>query len=904
MVDRTVKPLGIIQALLGLVAALGLLTFVIREPKPVGWVLRLVSVVSATAYLKIDSERKAIESGQRQLDRINAGWDELRLAQEQFEINCNIEIQNVQNQFSTRYLEIEQEYQLVEMEKQAISAAWNELRGTFETERAAIALEKEQQERALVEAKQQQETALAEAIQLQQQQIDGEWNRLREIGTQLTAKAVTQDTLLQKQAEEHAAEIARVKAQLAERERMVSIAEANLKLRAEQLETEYTTKLIEAKNAIVKGHNTRLQELQHEQEKVLVSQGLLEDEFNRRSLELQNALQEARNELRAAQATYEKQEQEHQDRVAQIYAEREQEFAQFRDATVQQLTSEWNVQAEQANSYISTLMIEIDSLRCQLAEFLIAATFPDHKGYAAYIGNKVLQEIRSFDGCVVEPHDCLLLPGGDQNNPSVVLWLRQGEGVRPEQLFALKGAIATRVNRTDITMQIDAQGFIAIGFGNVEGAITRPAGDAAVVDEKNERKAVCKTEPTEQQLADAFDHSSMYAVLGPTGAGKSSLVNNLLSRASASLGGAEIIIADPKFPDPDTLWSIRGQEVIPKYCDIENDEILMAVEDMAAGFLARKRRRLQDVKAKRAISRYKRLLWVFDEVPTSADMYSKSFTMPLKMGVRVARGLDGKIVIIGQTPRCSDYGFKIPDMLNFTRLYLGAEFAVLGLKEITCSPRVKSRIMAEIYFRQQLAEEQIARGELLPNGKPSEMYFALVATQSGQVFLMSMPAPNAWADWQVAEIDHDIVPEEELVPVSKDDLKMLMEQARKQEEEEEAAAAATPTAPTDPAIDLSKMSPLQQAITTFCLRNRGEQFCFSDFNAKDATIRQIVDQIARDLTAADRTNQMKTRAQTGKVKTKTPTITKAGIVKDACLDLITTHKVGSMATNGKRFGIL
>lgn len=234
--------------------------------------------------------------------------------------------------------------------------------------------------------------------------------------------------------------------------------------------------------------------------------------------------------------------------------------------------------------------------------------------------------------------------------------------------------------------------------------------------------------------------SSHFMIHGPTGAGKSVLVDNLIS--SIHTEDCRVWVVDPKFPD--STWTVGGQRIKPQYRRWDG-----AIEGVLAMQAEVNNRLDASAKLAEAVpdelyrdSNYqlpvtKRTVdfWVVDEAAALHTLYKEQCSEAYRAVLWVGRSSLVKVILIGQNPNPSNYGLQIPDLGNCTRFYLGIT-ALEALDRFVKPPReIKSKLKAQIYARLRAVKLKKQQGDC----NPQDQYFALVVTTFCEPFVAQLP---------------------------------------------------------------------------------------------------------------------------------------------------------------------
>lgn len=231
-------------------------------------------------------------------------------------------------------------------------------------------------------------------------------------------------------------------------------------------------------------------------------------------------------------------------------------------------------------------------------------------------------------------------------------------------------------------------------------------------------------------------------VAGQTGSGKSTLIANLIDLAQIAMlsefgKDPAIWFVDPKWPDSE--WRLHGQIVDPHYRGferytspdgVEYPDALDGYRAMAQSVSDRLGAAQDDWFYDRATDRDPEI-WICDEGEQMAASFGADASDPVQFVARVGRSTKVRLILIGQSPKCSAYKFKtISQLNNFTRYYLGE--AVLGaIDEIGRTTIEKNRL-----------RKTLQKLEAIALTDPGKQYFALVKQPSRPAYFAYLPPPG------------------------------------------------------------------------------------------------------------------------------------------------------------------
>ena len=184
-------------------------------------------------------------------------------------------------------------------------------------------------------------------------------------------------------------------------------------------------------------------------------------------------------------------------------------------------------------------------------------------------------------------------------------------------------------------------------------------------------------------ILEIFKKSCHELIIGSTGSGKSTFIDNLINLADYNFGGnAEIFILDPKYPYTD--WTnftpqYRGLQAIDeipgfKTCiDGLNDMLDVLNNRLKADTIA--------VNDGLPRNNFKPQIWVLDELLMVKDADSKLYQRAVETISRVGRGMGIRIMMLSQESNVLKNGLSVAGLQNFTRYYLGEAWKIESVRE-------------------------------------------------------------------------------------------------------------------------------------------------------------------------------------------------------------------------------
>lgn len=184
-------------------------------------------------------------------------------------------------------------------------------------------------------------------------------------------------------------------------------------------------------------------------------------------------------------------------------------------------------------------------------------------------------------------------------------------------------------------------------------------------------------------ILEIFKKSCHELIIGSTGSGKSTFIDNLINLADYNFGGnAEIFILDPKYPYTD--WTnfnpqYRGLQAIDeipgfKTCIDGLNDMLDVLND---------RLKADTIAVDKGLPRnnFKPQIWVLDELLMVKDADSKLYQRAVETISRVGRGMGIRIMMLSQESNVLKNGLSVAGLQNFTRYYLGEAWKIESVRE-------------------------------------------------------------------------------------------------------------------------------------------------------------------------------------------------------------------------------
>jgi hypothetical protein len=246
---------------------------------------------------------------------------------------------------------------------------------------------------------------------------------------------------------------------------------------------------------------------------------------------------------------------------------------------------------------------------------------------------------------------------------------------------------------------------------------------------------------------------------GDSGGGKSTLVDNYISLIKRELempdDPVEVVIIDAK--DPDTPWKIDGRTIVPQYGGINDPDDPDGEEsedwienDCLAGIRAMRAdvyQRLRDARDARNRGEpappRRRTIYVIDEAEEIHSVYGKDASKPILAAARLGRSSGIAVVVLGQSFNPSAYGFQIPNLNNFFRIYL-RESARKGIQAWVATIAERNPLLEQVAARE-------ARNKTLPEKHP-QRFWGFIKCSGEPGFLAQLPPPHAYGKVVAGEV--------------------------------------------------------------------------------------------------------------------------------------------------------
>jgi len=177
--------------------------------------------------------------------------------------------------------------------------------------------------------------------------------------------------------------------------------------------------------------------------------------------------------------------------------------------------------------------------------------------------------------------------------------------------------------------------------------------------------------------------SGQIHIIAPTGIGKSTLANRLLADIRAQLPNAEIILIDPKYKVAEPDWSIH-----PICTDIEG--VPSALNQQLKEMVARK----NDPNFSEATTRFK--IIILDDVDYCYEEHGEKVASPLRKLAKMCRGLNMRLIVLGQTNQTKDCGLSGGSQRQFSQILMGRE-VIAYLNNSRCQlPKAEKALFKQV----------------------------------------------------------------------------------------------------------------------------------------------------------------------------------------------------------------
>ncbi len=411
--------------------------------------------------------------------------------------------------------------------------------------------------------------------------------------------------------------------------------------------------------------------------------------------------------------------------AAELIAAKERE----QEAVYQQWQEMADRQAEEARALVEQTHAECEAVVAGYAQRLAVATAPkwfEGADLVSFVGRQI-QEILWQSGVECDADR------GVETDSEHYLWLRPRSLVKLKDVQAAAEQIPAYVDGIFETPSVTLSGGVIL----LRYAFNQPAA-----------KAQAKARE-EAMVLDGFDwmrscvlDSVHDLVAGQTGSGKSTLIANLIDLAQSVMAqewrkDPTIWIVDPKWPDSE--WRMGGRKVDPhyrgfdRYTDPNGQSYPCALDGYRAmdGSVRDRLGAAQDDWFHDRETERDPEIWVCDEGEQMAASYGNDAADPVQFVARVGRSTKVRLILIGQSPKCSAYKFRtISQLNNFTRYYLGE--AILGaIDEIGRTTIEKNRLRKTL---QKLESVALTDAD--------KRYFCLVKQPSRPVYFAYLPPPG------------------------------------------------------------------------------------------------------------------------------------------------------------------
>jgi hypothetical protein len=394
----------------------------------------------------------------------------------------------------------------------------------------------------------------------------------------------------------------------------------------------------------------------------------------------------------------------------------------------------------QKQEYLAEIQMRENTISALQNKIMRIANRPDPKqGFAAWVAALLLQSL--------EQHEiyCRLIsyqkiPGTRE----VSVWVELESGQVAKKLEAIAKEVGSWVKLGEPSITWD--GDECIYEFHFSPAVFY---EHDLIDEIDDAAGIYVEDVPSTFLEDFIKNTDRLSAFinGDSGSGKSTFVNNYISLIRKVLREGdeevEVIIIDGK--DPDSPWTIDGVQVVPQYGGINEDDAqeedwiendcLAGIEFMKQDVYSRLRAKRRARDEGRPAPIFSKRIYVIDEFEEIFSAYGKDASKPVLSAARLGRSGGVAVIPVGQSSNCSAYGFQIPNLNNFVRVYL-RENAKKGIMDAVSVGSDRKPLLSQVSAR-----EKISRG--LSRSDPRK-YWGFVKISGEPGVVMQMPAPNAY----------------------------------------------------------------------------------------------------------------------------------------------------------------
>ena len=377
---------------------------------------------------------------------------------------------------------------------------------------------------------------------------------------------------------------------------------------------------------------------------------------------------------------------------------------------------------------------------------------------------------------------------------------------KKEDLKLALGLPEAEYNRYDLQMEID-EGNIhisAVTKADVGDVMSLYSKDASTVE-------IVAAAPYKIKKVLIALH---FGIFGQTGAGKSKLAGNIINFLRyyyKTVFNKELKyqLFDLKYPSTD--WELDGKKLIPDWKNIEEyREGLLRMQTL----LENRIKEWVEAESKGLPKpEFDPYVFIIDESEEAYARLRDIFSKPVGYILRIGRALNVSVMMVGQSPNCSAYGFLKSQLWNMTRCWLGA-MTLYSFKELMLPPEYSKPLKLQILARQTKANEELEQGI----DPPPSQFYAIASPPSLQPFVFDLPAPDAFnfSHEDLSQIPSDITG-------VKDVLRELVdEQARNRQIEAENKPQANPNPIQLPERQKHYETTLNAGVTTIELMAQAE----------------------------------------------------------------------------------
>ena len=515
-------------------------------------------------------------------------------------------------------------------------------------------------------------------------------------------------------------------------------------------------RLHEQQEALQADFDRRYQQLDEERQRLV---GEIETERQNNDRYLQERLAQIETERAQFEAIVTETDQQLATRQQQDLEALEQQRRQIEEQLIQAreaLETEFREREQQLLEALNSELVDRDGMIAYLQEQVRGAKMklPSGKhGYPGYIARQVIECLAKYevpvgfrDAFLRGTQELVVILEPLDANPVKVRQVRD----RLEEIQMLVGFGYPELDIDDEVMQLT--------FPLVEEKLPVSVRDKA-------KKPIEIVEPVGDYLKRLVKNNDrLHAwINGDSGGGKSTLVDNYISLIKRELetpdDPVDIIIIDAK--DPDTPWKIDGKTIVPQYGGINDPDDPDGEEsedwienDCMAGLRAMRAdayQRLRDARSARDRGEpappRRRTIYVVDEAEEIFSVYGRESAKATLATARLGRSSGIAVVVLGQSYNPQAYGFQIPNLNNFFRIYL-RESARKGVQTWMATIAERNPLLEQIAARE-------ARSKTLSELHPHR-FWGFIKCSGEPGFLAQLPAPHSYSKVTAGEVEREV----------------------------------------------------------------------------------------------------------------------------------------------------